>query len=130
MADGAAGGQPTSDAGLNMPVPDVGMYIEIRVAPPAVAVPMEPPPPPPEDAGSPTGEPDGAATDVAEIEVRETPPKVAADPEPAEDAGAVAEEAGAPASQDAAAAEPEDAARRRETTIEVRERPPDMMMDE
>ena len=34
VADGAAGGQPTSDAGLNMPVPDVGMDIEIRVAPP------------------------------------------------------------------------------------------------
>jgi hypothetical protein len=136
VADSAVGERPATDAGLNTPVPDVGSDIEIRVAPPMVAAPMEPPPPVGEDVGAPTAGPD-AIVDAAEIEVRETPPKVAADPDPVEDAGMVAEDAGAvadaagePDPQDAAAAEPEDAARRRETTIEVRERPPDMMMKE
>ncbi|MBI5499047.1 MAG: hypothetical protein HY907_02315 [Deltaproteobacteria bacterium] len=125
-----AGGPTTIDAGLNMPVPDVGVDIEVRVAPPAAPMPIEPlpvPEPVTADAGA-------SGADAAEIEVRETPPKVAVepDPEPAPvgDAGTpAASDAGPPAPSDVPA-EPRDAASRRETTIEVREHPPDMVMDE
>ncbi|MBI5491050.1 MAG: hypothetical protein HY905_27210 [Deltaproteobacteria bacterium] len=128
-----AGGPTTIDAGLNMPLPEAGADIEVRVAPPAVAIAVaQPLEADASDAGAASGDAEPASDAVA-IEVRESPPKVAFEPDPepapAEDAGTATSDAGQPA-PDAAAAEPEDAAQRRDATIEVRERPPDMMMDE
>jgi hypothetical protein len=123
--------------------------IEVRTSPPKIEVPTPDVVPSAADVGPGPLTVDAASPDSEPIEIRVAPPMVAPDPLPREpvptdtDAGAAAQDV-PPAPQDAAAQpqhalpEPQDAAaaedaqrrHRRDAgePIEVRERPPDMIM--